>query len=193
MADEFLRHWKALESDSEFTAPKEIIMRTTAFERKIRNRNLREFFAGAIAIPVYLWLAWDASQAGAMVKAAGWIVSLAGMAFVMVQLFRRGSNLPRQPEQDSLTHLKAQLSHQRDVLRSVGRWYLAPLLPGLAIVFLANAWDRASSGEWWAAAGIAALQLILIAVVFGFVLRLNLRAANKLESELVSLDNSAHA
>jgi peptidoglycan/LPS O-acetylase OafA/YrhL len=107
----------------------------TRFERKVRRRNLIEYAAGAVLIPLM--------GAAALFGHSGWMMrtaaamSLAGVIFVLWQLHRRGSpgRAPRAGSAESLLAFqRAELVRQRDALRSVPLWYLLPLVPGFLMV-----------------------------------------------------------
>lgn len=151
-----------------------------ATRSQIQGRNRREFWAAAAAVPVfglYLWFfpAW-ASKLGAA------LVILASL-WVMLQIHRRGANLPL-PEDlaaQALPYQRAQLVRQREALHSVWRWYLAPLLPGL-LLFGAGMYD-ASLG-WGLPLGLDGLVLL----VFGGIHAVNRRAAAQLQPQIEALD-----
>ena len=83
-----------------------------------------------------------------------------------------------------------QLTRQRDLLRRVPTWYLAPLLPGICAVYgvtvakvaLFQGWQTALAGVW---------QPFLVTMAFFvFVGVLNLWAARRLTQEIGAIEAS---
>ena len=108
---------------------------SAGFERKVRRRNLIEYVAGAIVIPI--------AGAGVLfghfgwMMRAGWALAILGIAFILWQLHRRAS--PRRtPVGDTpeslLDFQRAELVRQRDALRGVPVWYLLPLVPSFVVM-----------------------------------------------------------
>ena len=80
-----------------------------------------------------------------------------------------------------LEFLRSELVRQRDLLRSVWWWYLAPFVPGLLLILGGVALER--PGRWgWLAPGIVA------AVTFVGIGLLNQRVARKLQRRIDDLD-----
>ncbi len=188
MTDSLLDRWAAEGADAHFTGPHELAHKRTEFERRIRRRNLIEYAAGGFVVPVFAWLAWQAARAGEMILTLGWLLGIAGMAVVLTSLYHRASNLPHRPETDCRSHLRSQLEHQRQALASVPRWYLAPLVPGVALVLVGSMLPIALNLGWGVAlAGIAVPTAIVVAIFTG-IAWLNRRAARFLENEIAELD-----
>ncbi|USA40589.1 hypothetical protein [Pelagerythrobacter marinus] len=183
--------WAAEGASARFTPGDALADRRTRFERRVRRRNLTEYAAGALVIPVFAWTAWLTARAGEIVLAAGWLAGIVGMVVVLCGLYYRAGNLPHRPEVDCRSHLRAQLVHQRDALASVPRWYLAPLVPGLALVTVGSVLPIARAEGWIVASLAAAGPLALIAGVFAGIAWLNRRAARELAREIEALDSAA--
>jgi hypothetical protein len=107
---------------------------------------------------------------------------LLATACVVYRLHRHGSILAM-PEEFALTSCvefhRAQLLRQRDLLRSVWRWYLLPFVPGLFLLLMARA--AVDPGR----ATRAALINVLVFLGIGW---LNERAARRIDREIESLD-----
>ena len=105
-----------------------------------------------------------------------------GTLVVMWQLGRRAGAraLPADLADSGLQFQRAQLARQRDALRSVWRWYLAPLVPGL-VMFL-----------WGVQGGrVGPIELVvdgLVVSVLAWVAWINHRAAARLQREIEALD-----
>jgi hypothetical protein len=79
---------------------------------------------------------------------------------------------------------RAELVRQFDAVRSVQRWYLLPLVPGPLVVLFGSVIEHPE--RWLARAGV----LVAWALLYGVILRLNQRAAVRLEGEIATLDES---
>ncbi len=136
-------------------------------------------------------VAWLTASVATPIMTAAFIAAILGVAVLMFNLSRVGSNLERRPEQDCRTHLKAQIRHQHEALRSVSKWYLAPLVPGLALIHIARAYEASMRIGWVEAVIDVTPSAVFAAGVLLAVRWLNLRAADKLEAEIRELDQLA--
>lgn len=155
----------------------EIHSRAGKFEKKVIWRNVREYAAGAIVV-VFFGLAFAGTHD--WLGRCAFALLIAGTAYVMYQLHRKGSSR-RMPEElgtgSSLQFYRSELERQRDLVSNVWPWYLAPVVPGLlllaitSIVHNRQLWHVAALVFWYG----------LIAVFFVFVWKLNARAARRLQ------------
>jgi hypothetical protein len=133
--------------------------------------------------------AWRAFAAGVL-GLCGWalVLVIAGGVVVLWQLHRR-AGLRRLPPPAlggaTLPFHRAELLRQRDAMRSVGRWYLAPLVPG----FIVSAWGMARHVP----ASQPGLFLLVAAALFVAVIVLNRRGAAQLQRQIDALDAMADA
>src|ERR1022692_319177 len=160
----------------------EIRRKARRFENRIKSRNLREYAGAAIGIAAYtFYFFWFHS----LVIRAGSILVIAGALYVVVQLHRRASSgsLPADlGVAASIEFHRRELVRQRDMLRSVWRWYIAPIVPGLA-VFSAGTLPQHS--PWW----MFLLLALFFLAIFGGIVWLNRRAADRLDRQIAELDN----
>ena len=78
---------------------------------------------------------------------------------------------------------RKELQRQRDFLRGIWRWYLLPMMPGLAVLLIGGAVvnpDRLSR--------LSLLPPAVMAFFFYFVGRVNRRKAEELQQEIDALD-----
>jgi hypothetical protein len=157
-----------------------------AFQARIRRRNVIEYIACVVVIagfaPVFLIRDSWMMQVGAL-------LIMTATVFVASQLHQRGSSR-RVPDGGAalIVSHRQELIRQRDALRSVGVWYLAPFAPGLGLLTL---------GRWfqWHAAGrsigldhlIIALSTGIVALVFVVMWLVNQRAADRLQKRIDEL------
>jgi hypothetical protein len=112
---------------------------------------------------------------------------VAAVTFIVYHLHRYGSARVM-PTEMGLTNClqfhRGELERQRDLLRSVWKWYLAPLVPGMLPVYVGSALARPehASRALWGLAGTVA--------VFVLIGDLNRRVANRLQARIDALERS---
>lgn len=156
-----------------------------AVERRIAWRNRLETAAGVLGLCGWALVLWWFPQA--LIR-LGAVLVIAGGLVVLWQLHRR-AGLRRLPPPAlggaTLPFHRAELLRQRDAMRSVGRWYLAPLVPG----FIVFAWGMARHVP----ASQPGLFLLVAAALFVAVIMLNRRGAAQLQRQIDALDAMADA
>jgi len=178
--------WQSQPTEHDPMTLAEIHRRSHAFEAKVRRRNLIEYVACGLVIagftPVLFARASWMMQAGAG-------LAIAATIFVGWQLHVRASAGRTPAVGDALVDFHRQeLIRQRDALRSVGLWYLAPFVPGMTLVMM---------GRWFqahAAHRALALDHMLILVTSGVTVLvflgiwlLNLYGAKRLQQRIDDL------
>jgi len=163
-------------------SPSELRRRAAALGTRVRRRNRLEYgAAAAVAVMFALciplaphWL----TQAGAGLMVLATI-------YVTLELRRRSSRAkaPSDEAAACLAHYREALAREHDLLKSVPRWYLAPLLPGLVLFFAGLAVSGSGAVRW----GVA-LAVLLAGAVFVAVWRLNERAARQVAREIETVD-----
>jgi Flp pilus assembly protein TadB len=126
--------WREQETEGTAVSLEEIQKKADRFYRRSHHRNLREYIATAIVVAAFAFFAWEAP--GWMGK-IGSVLTIVAALFVVWQLYRRGA--ARTPPQsgsamDLLDCHLHELTRQRDALKSVWRWYLAPFVPGMVML-----------------------------------------------------------
>jgi hypothetical protein len=160
----------------------EIRRQARQFENRIQSRNLREYAGGAVGVAVFTYYLF---MFPSPIARAGSVLSIAGMLLIMAQIYRRAA--PGKMPADlawtgSLGFHRRELVRQRDLLRSVWRWYIGPIVPGL-VVFTAGTMPK--HGPWWMFLVLALFYL----VVLGGIVWINYRAAKRLDRQIAELDN----
>jgi len=170
----------------------DIHARAARFNARIHRRNLMEYVAGATVIAAFSYYALAFPDP--LIKAGSVLVVL-GALYVGWRLATtaRANALPDQGGAQTWVEFhRAELVRQRDALRSVWRWYLAPFAPGLLVFFTGSALS-APGPLLWAKLGIAGVSVAVAAAVFAFIAWLNARAARRIEMEIEALDRARAA
>lgn len=168
----------------------DIHARAETFQSRIRTRNWIEYIAAAFVIAGFVWIA--AAMPSPIIQAGAVLVAL-GAAYVCWKLYQVG-RAASQAELDAAQSLtdfhRAELVRQRDALRTVWRWYLAPFAPGVLVFLAGVSFEPALEAPLAAKATIFATGLAFQAALFAAVAWLNAMAVKKLEKEIAALDQA---
>ena len=168
----------------------EVRLKASKFQGTVSMRNARELVVGALLVILFASFAWlTPSPLG---KAAE-LLSAAGVAFVMWQLLRQARAATIDEVclvSDWAAFHRTQLVRQRDALRGVWLWYLAPLVPGGVLHWIAASQTDLAKGNLVAALATTGLGILVMVLVFGGILWLNLKAAKGLQAEIDKIDRS---
>jgi hypothetical protein len=167
-------------------APEVLERRARGLERRVGRRNAIEYGAGGAVVLLFGAMGVRAPDTLYRIACAAIVL---GVLVVMWSLHRRGAarwlDASAAPVRD---HYRAELVRQRNALAAVWRWYLAPLIPGLAL-FFAAIWRSIAIIAGTAAANAAILPAALICVVvFAGIHWLNRIAARRLNATIAALD-----
>jgi CDP-diglyceride synthetase len=154
--------------------------------QEIRRRNGREYIAAAFAAAIFGYYIWHFHEWFLRIGSG---LVIAGAAYMMFQLHRRGSATSAPADLGLTTGLdfyRKELERQRTLLSGVWRWCLGPFVPGLAVITLGAAiTNPAHSPRAWLFAGSYA---VVVAVAFWLVARLNQRCAGRLQRQIDELN-----
>jgi len=172
------RLWQE-QADGGATKMVDIRMKASKFERGVYLRNLLEYSAAAVVAVAFSRIVLNGPGVAAR---AGAVLILFATAYVVYRLRHDGS-ASGMPDALALTSCvefhRTQLLRQRDLLRSVWRWYLFPFVPGLLVMLMGRAATDPSR---------AIRATLISAVVFLGIGWLNERAARRLDREIEALD-----
>jgi hypothetical protein len=175
--------WQDQPAEGRVMTLDELHQRSRRLTRIVSRRNLREYVAGAMAIVTCGYLAWKAPLLPMM--RVGYVLGVVGVIFIVYHLHRYGA-AQAMPADMALTSCLAfhrgELERQRDLLRGVWRWYIAPLMPGLILVCLGPV--LAHPEHAWRALGLFAGILVF----FGLIVEANRYAANRLQARIDALE-----
>jgi hypothetical protein len=158
----------------------EVQQKAEKFDAKIRRRNLWEYLAGAVTIPIFAWYVWI--YPGWMMRTGNILIIVAALV-VMWQIRRRASAETCDGNSPIVESYRSSLLRQRKALGTVWIWYIAPFVPGMALTLLARYLQAPVDQQPMiiASAVITALTLIIIGLV-------NMLAANRLQKRIDELD-----
>ena len=184
--DDLKQLWQQQHTEGVRMSLEQIQSNATSFQRTIRRRNAREY---AAALLVVLFFAWRFSHTSDMLMRVSFGLLIASAIYVAWQLHAKGSVQPLPKEAGLLSYLEFQrreLERQRNLLRSIWRWYLGPMIPGLAVLLVAVA--RTHPGHLNRPGPLVALNALVFAAAFFAIAQLNRRAARKLQHRIDELD-----
>ncbi|MBB36992.1 MAG: hypothetical protein CME88_16980 [Hirschia sp.] len=174
------------QKEEEFTMSlADVQNRASTFQSTIRRRNLIEYLAAALVVGIFAWMVVIIPVPVVQIGAA---MIAAGAVYVAYKLHTLAGAGEPDMAQSVVTFHRAELVRQRDALKSVWRWYLAPFIPGV-LVFVGGT-QFSSDINMPLVARLLGLgtSLGIFAVIFGGIFWLNQRAAKKLDAEIVQLD-----
>ncbi|RZJ13102.1 MAG: hypothetical protein EOP39_01915 [Rubrivivax sp.] len=158
--------------------PQQLAEQATKLQGTVSRRNRSEMIAAVVITPVFLFYAWFFPH---WLTKLGALMTVAGTGVLAWQLHRRASArpLPQALAGSLLAFHRGELVRQRDALRSVWLWYVAPIMPGMT-VFLCG--RQIENGRWdpWPFAIAALLTVGVVA--------LNRYAARRLQRDIDALD-----
>ncbi len=178
--------WQNQPSEHDPMSLAEIHRKARTFETRVRRRNLVEYVACVLVIAGFTPVLF--LQAGWMMQAGAGLV-IAATVFVAWQLHLRAS-AGRTPDADAalMDFHRQELIRQRDALRSVGVWYLAPFVPGMVLVMMGR-WFQSHAAHRALAFDHLLILLTsgMMALVFLGILGLNLWGAKRLQRRIDEL------
>ncbi len=182
--------WKSQHSEEFTMSLADIHARAEKFQSRIRMRNWIEYAAAAFVVAGFVWIA--ATMPSPVIKAGALLIAL-GAAYVcwkLHQLGRAASKAELDAAQSLSDFHRAELLRQRDALKTVWRWYLAPFVPGMLVFLGGISFEPALQAPLAAKATVFLTGLAFQAAVFAAVAGLNAMAAKKLDAEIAALDQA---
>lgn len=182
--------WKAQSKEEFSMSLADIHARAETFQARVRQRNWIEYVAALFVIGCFLWMV--VTIPAPMIKAGALLIAL-GAVYVcwkLYQLGRAASKAELDAAQSLTDFHRVELVRQRDALRTVWSWYLAPFVPGMLVFLAGVAFEPALEAPLAARLVIFVTGLGFQAAVFGAVAWLNALAVKKLETEIAALDGA---
>lgn len=174
--------WKAQPTAPLVLDTAQLEKRARRFRLAVRLRNAVEYAAGLFVMAVFLWYAW---RFPGVLMRTGSLLAAVGVGVVLWQLHCRASARALLPDTGAacIDFHRADLERQRDALRSVWRWYIAPLVPGVVVFRWGVETELADSTLFARGPGAN----LVIAGVFIAVILLNLWGAHRLQKRIDAL------
>lgn len=156
----------------------EIHVKAAKLRGAVAARNLREWVAAGIVVVCFSAVAVAASG---LVRVGSLIVVAAAVVVAGV-IYRRGRN-EHEDGLPGVVFYRRGLERQRDLLRGVWWWYLGPLALGMVVFAIGGAVNNPGVSGVVVAVGL----IVMTGVVFGYIGRLNMRAAAEIQREIDGL------
>ncbi len=174
--------WKSQETEDAPMSLDEIRTQAGKLHSRVHWRNITELAGGTVAVVVFAFYIWFFPDP---VMRAGSVLVILGTLYVCWQLLVRGRTnaLPGDEAAASWSdYYRRELVRQRDALKDVWKWYLGPLVPGLA-VFLAGMAYSMPHRVLGGVVGVAAIAAVVFVAV-GFLNRWGARRLQKMIDRL---------
>lgn len=172
--------WQTQELPLATLSLQELQKKSGALHRRVRIRNGLEYLACVLVMVGFGNYLVEFPQS---LLRLGSVLVMIGTAYVAWQLHRRASSPSASPGLPGLAFHRQQLERQRDALRSVWSWYVAPLVPGV-VVFRWGVETQLDASAPFARGLYANLA---IAAVLLIVVLINRYAASKLQRQIDQL------
>lgn len=171
-AAQTLQHPRFTEAD--------LAKKASELDRAVRSRNRVEYAAAAFVAVAFTIVAVVAKHPLSQVGSA-WIAASA--VYIAWVLRSRGSVGAPDWTADGRSWLVTELTREHALLSGVWRWYLGPMVPGLALFFAGPALAADSALEL----ATVGAGVVVGGAVFAWIGRLNLRAADAIADALAEL------
>ena len=173
-------------------SPEELRRAAKRLTRRVYWRNFREYAAAGVVV---FAMVRNLYQFQTILCRTGAALIIAAALVIVYQLHRKGAAAMTEQEwnsKDCAEFYRSELVRQRDLLASVWKWYLLPLVPGMCVLLLGTLQLQLSEPN-------SRLQLASIGWRYGFIFagcvalfvvtgKLNHWAARKLQKKIEALD-----
>lgn len=187
--DDIRSLWQSMPVAPVAISIEEMRVKAKRFEKKIRRRNYIEYAAALLVVVIFGWYATFPVPATPLWPIANMMI-IAGILLVVWNLHRK-ARAATPPLDASATTLidfqRAEFVHQRDALKTVWRWYILPVVPGLIVWFIAVGVGIPVKDPVWVAIALGVTALVVM-LVFGGIILLNLLGAAHLQRQIDALD-----
>lgn len=180
-------HWKEQEMTTTTYSVDDLKRRENELRRLTTRRNTLEYLAGGTAAAFLLVMSiltlLRAELAVDFVLAGGFATLVAGLLLVGWHLFSNSKSIEGDLAAAGHDHLRQRLERERKLLSTAWFWYVGPMVPGIALIYL---------GYWLSNPDNPTFPLVaggLTLVFFIGVALVNRYAARKIEREIQNLKN----
>jgi hypothetical protein len=159
------------------------------FQSRVRLRNTMEYVAAAFVV---VFFAWTAATVPEPIVQIGAGLIMAGALYVCWQLYRLGRAATRSEldagAQSWAAFHRGELVRQREALRTVWSWYLAPFVPGMVVFLAGVSFTEANPAPFPARLAVFLAGAGIMAAVFAAIAWINSLAVKKLDAQIAALD-----
>jgi hypothetical protein len=153
--------WQSQSRDEHAISLDQIRQKSRRLERLVSRRNLVEYIATVVVVVSFSWIMW-VDPSGTVRTGAGLLIAAA--VFMAYRLHTRGTATSFPSDlglRSALEFHRVQLKRQVDLLRSVWRWYILPMVPGFLVLDIGMAREHPERTLRIVAGGVLALLLAL--------------------------------
>ncbi len=182
--------WKEQQQEHFAMSLSDVRARADRFQDRVRMRNFIEYAVGGVVVLAFAWTAFAAD--GVIARAGAALIALATIyvCWRLHHLARAAAHDERSAAASWAQFHRSELVRQRDALRSVWRWYLGPLAPGLVLFWIGAGLAPSSEAPMLVRLATAALGLGVGAALFYAIGVANARAADSLQREIEAIDRA---
>jgi di/tricarboxylate transporter len=180
-----LELWQNQKTEGVRMSVEQVRLEAGRFGRKIGARNLREY---VVAVVMMIYFGFWFSRIPYVAAKVGFGLLIAGLAYLVWHMLSKGS--PGTMDETAglsgwIEFRRRELVRQRDLLRSVWKWYLGPCVPGLVVLVV---WFVLANRSKPIVVLGAAVYALVVAAGFWWMARLNAKGADKLQRQIDELD-----
>lgn len=187
--DDIRSLWQSMPVAPVTISIEEMRVKARRFEKKIRRRNYIEYAASVFVVAIFGWYATFPEPATPLWPIANLMI-IAGILAVVWNLHRkaRAAAAPMETSAATLVDFqRAEFVRQRDALRTVWRWYILPVVPGMVVWLIAVGIGVPIKDPVRMAIALGVTVLVVM-LVFGGIILLNLLGAAHLQRQIDALD-----
>ncbi len=181
--DDFRNLWQDQEVEEMRISVDELRVRAAKFQSRIRWRNVREQAAGLLAAVAFGAMCVKSPQTVPRIACA---LIAAGAIYIAWHIQVRGvpKSLPADMGRaNSIGFYRSELERQRNLLSSIWKWYLGPLIPGMGLLIIYGIVTAAPGRRWF-----PIVYAVSACAFFWLVDWINQRAARRLSGQIAELD-----
>lgn len=187
--DDIRSLWQSMPVERVAISVDEMRRLAVKFEARIRRRNYIEYAASVFVVVIFGWYATFPEPATPLWPIANLMI-IAGILAVVWNLHRK-AQAAKPPADASATTLidfqRAEFVRQRDALKTVWRWYVLPVVPGVVVWFIAVGVGAPVKDPVRLAIALGVTALFVM-MVFGGIILMNLLGAAHLQRQIDTLD-----
>ncbi len=182
--DEFRNLWQNQEVEEMRISVDELRAKAAKFQSRIRWRNVREQVACLFVIVFFGAICVKTPQTVPRISDA---LIVAGAIYVAwhIQVWGAPKSLPADMGRaNCVGFYRRELERQRDLLSGIWKWYLGPLIPGMALLVTYAIVAAPPHRRWF-----PVVYAVAAAAFFWIIGRMNQRAAQRLSGQIAELDS----